>query len=203
MEIRKKTKIKFLVFSAFVVVVYLIFTFLLFRPSLKNNIPIQAKPLPKTLEENYSSLNKIVPGKSTLDDVIKIAGKPQDTSVENGKTYLYFNTPFKELKNTVLMENGVVVYAYEWIFGNQRGTYDEKTSPLGSPSLTLYTNDVFDPPWLVFLKKGAMMKVSDKIITEAVYFVPQDREAFLRSVIVSDLGLSTQPPEGELIFGPE
>ena len=196
-----KKKIIFLIFSVFLIMVYLVFTVLLFRNTQTSDIPTRSKPLPKTLEEEYSNLNKLIPGKNTVNDVIKTNGYPQDTLSENGKTYLYYNTPFEELNNVVLIENNVVTYAHEWIFGNQRGTYDKNSSPLGPPGLILYSEDAFDLPWFAFPEKGTMIRVSDVVITEAVYFVPQDKESFLKSVVVSDLEISEKIPEGEP-FGP-
>src|SRR3989344_2781344 len=116
----KRKKIMFLMFCLSVVAVYLIFVALVFRNPQTPDIQTRSKPLPETLEEEYSNLYKLIPGKSTLNDVYKISGYPQDTLSENGKTYLYYNTPFEELKNVALIENNIVVYAHEWIFGNQR-----------------------------------------------------------------------------------
>lgn len=190
----------YLAISAFVIfILVLIFlTYLGIFTSPKKNSPSPSPiPLPKDLSVNYSNLNYIVPGKSTIGDVKKINGKPEKTSSFGEKTYLYYPTPFKGYENVVLLKNGVVTYAQESVFGSYRGSYSLYADSLGQPDITLYANN--DPlgfPWYVFLKSGLAIRSSNNYIRGVIYFVPQNKISFMKDV-ASDLKLSEQAPAGQ------
>lgn len=192
----------YLAISAFVFVIFIfVLVFLIylsiFSSPNKNGPTPSPIPLPKDLSVNYSNLNHIIPGKSTIEDVEKTNGKPERTSSFGEKTYLYYPTPFKGYENIVLLKNDVVTYALENVFGNYRGSYGSYTDSLGQPDIALYAND--DPlgfPWYVFLKSGLAIRSNNNYIKGIIYFVPQDKVGFMQNV-ASDLKLSEQRPAGQ------
>jgi hypothetical protein len=168
---------------------------------LETNYPTPTSyPSSMGLETNYSNFNLIVPGKSTLADVEKINGAPSSSSVIDNKTYLYYQTPFKELFNKVLLVNNVVVYAQEAVFSNYRGDYNSFTQSLGQPDFTIY-NDLspLSSPLYVFLKHGVVVQSVSNDITGIIYFTPQDKINFINN-IANDLGLSENTPLGQPEF---
>ena len=75
---------KFIFFAVFVVIVFIMLLAYLVisnikqaEPTIPQTIP---SPSPASLqtppEEDYSSLNKVIPGEATLEDVERINGKP-------------------------------------------------------------------------------------------------------------------------------
>ena len=156
------------------------------------------KPLPVTQDfnKNYNNFNFIEPGKGKYDDVVKLNGKPQATNQEGAKLTLYYKTPNSTFDNIVVLENGVVKYAIEYVFSSYRGFYDEYLEKYGGPDISLYLDDQEDlnPTWFVFLKHGLAVESSNNEITRIAYFIPQTKEKFMEEIGVF-LGLSETPPE--------
>lgn len=155
-------------------------------------------PVPSDFNRDYSNLNKLIPGKSTIVDVEKINGFPSSTRTSGTQTTMYYPTPSKEHSNVVVLENGTVKYALDNVFGNYRGNYGDYSKTYGQPDMHLYNSEpgnYFD--WYVFLKYGFGIENSIGGITRIVYFAPQSKESFMDTIAV-DIGLlatpSTPPP---------
>lgn len=189
-----------LILIALIILTFLLgIVLLILAPSGKTpggNVMISATPIPVPTDFNhdYSKLNYLTPGKSMIKDVEKNSGAPYSSSIFGDLTVLYYKTPSSELNNVVVMKNGVVYYVVENIFGNYRGFYNDYESTFGQPDMTLYKK-VNAFPWSIFLEKGIGIQSSNNQITAFLYFVPQDKNTFLKT-IGRDLGLSETPPQG-------
>lgn len=156
-------------------------------------------PLPSGYEENYSNMNYLRPGKSTIDETIKVNGQPKTTSSFGSKTTLAYNTPNSSYENIAVFENGILQYALEYVYSSYRGFLSDYIKTYGSP-VVLYSEaqDRFD--WYLFLDKGIGIESSNNDITRVLYFIPQDKNTFL-SGVGKDLGIVENPPEeqGEIL----
>lgn len=160
-------------------------------------IPVPTpRPISSSLEKDYSYLNRIVPGKSTIADTIKVNGNPASTKPQDSKTYLYFQTPIRNILNTVAFKNGVEIYALENVFGNYRGMYDNFTGSYGEPSLTLYSN-ASSLSWYIFLQNGLGVETNGKDISQILYFTPESESSFLDG-IAKEIGLSKATPRPDV-----
>lgn len=148
-------------------------------------------PLPTDLEKNYSNLNKVVPGKSTLNDVERINGASLSVTTTGEKTYMYYKTPLKSFTNTVLVEKGVVVYSKEYVFGSYRGSVESFKTNFGEPDITLF-DKIYEYPWYVYLDKGIAIENDGKDILMVLYFIPQNKDNFIKS-FTQELNLSIEP----------
>lgn len=183
-----------------VILLILIFVFALFLliSGLKNSPRKQPAntgpiPVPSDFNVDYSHLNKLIPGKSTREDVEKINGLPSSASTFGNNTILYYPTPSSQYKNTVAIENGKVKYAIENVFGEYRRTYESYVKAYGQPDLHLYNSngDYFE--WFIFLRFGVGVENSAGGITRILYFVPQSKDDFMNG-LAKDVGLSLDPP---------
>lgn len=143
---------------------------------------------------NYSKLNTIVPGKSTIQDVEKIAGTASSRSFVDGKTYLYYKTPNPGFTNIVVIKNGVVLFSLENVFSDYGGEYNKFVGLYGKPDLTLYSSNEGDFDWSVFLKHGVAFQSSSNKITAVLYFPIQTEASFITN-IASELKLSKNHPK--------
>jgi hypothetical protein len=178
------------------VVIYL--SFVTKNPAPQTQIPTinpHPTPLPSDLTKSYNNFNQLVPGKSTLGDIEKTNG-PAISSVKNGnKTYLYYQTPSEDYKNTVVLKNGALYYSLENVFGDYRGFYSDYTTAYGQPTLTLFNKNSGDSEWFIFLKQGLGLEVGGNDITQILYFTPQSTDNFMQN-LAPDLNLISLPPEG-------
>lgn len=147
-------------------------------------------PLPTlsndNLEKDYSRLDEITPGKTTLEEVKKINGEPKSIKNEGGKTILTYKTPSQAFENLVVIENNRVSYTKENVFGTYRGNFSEFKAKNGEPDLLLFSEDF---GWSVYLNKGIAIQHDAKDIGTLVYFIPQSKENFM-STIAKDFALS-------------
>lgn len=138
-------------------------------------------PLPVDLEKNYSNLNKVVPGKSTFNDVKKLNGAPQSVSRLDDKTYLYYKTPLESYINKVLIEKNIVVYSVENVFGSYRGRVSDYSSKYGLPDITLFEKgDSYS--WYVYLNEGIAIENDGKDVGAILYFIPQNKNSFMQTI---------------------
>jgi hypothetical protein len=146
-------------------------------------------PLPSDFNRSYSNFNLLSPGKSDLNAVEKING-PAVSSAKNGNmTYLYYQTPSADYKNTVVLKNGILYYSLENVFGSYRGYYSDYTTAYGPPSLHLYNKDSSFSEWYIFLKQGIGLEVSGNDVLQILYFIPQSKSSFMGNFALK-LGLS-------------
>ncbi|MBI4097460.1 MAG: hypothetical protein HY426_00285 [Candidatus Levybacteria bacterium] len=138
---------------------------------------------------DYSSLNKVVPGKNTQDEVEKINGKPESVSTKDDKTYMQYKTPLENFINTVVLKDGRVVYSEENVFGPYRGSVSDFKDKYGTPDISLFENNY---PWSVYLGRGIAFQHDGKDVLKILYFIPQDKETFMRT-LAQELGLSVTP----------
>lgn len=143
------------------------------------------------LEEDYSHINKIIPGKTNFADAQRINGNAASEKRENGKTYLFYNTPVDGYRNVIAVQNNIVVYSTEHVYGDYRKNVSEFENEFGSPSLTLY-DQADSYPWDIFLTHGIGIKNDGKDVGEILYFIPMSQQSFM-SNIASELNLSTTP----------
>lgn len=194
-------KIRYLII--FLILVLLAIFFLAYlsfgtkRSTEKSNYSTSELPVPRDFNVDYSKINLLIPGKSTIEDVERINGKPESkVNVENN-VYFYYKTPSADYKNVVAIKDGIVQYAKENIFRGLRGTYMDYQTRFGNPSLTLY--DINNPLNLevsVFLKYGVAVGHQDDYVAWILYFTPQEGSAFIKS-IAADLKLLRFKPETE------
>lgn len=155
-------------------------------PSLGQKYPIPN--LPSNPRVDYSKLYKIIPGTSTLSDLKRINGEASRIETSGNKMRLYYNAPFGN-ENPVLIQDNIVIYTSEYVFGEYRGNYTSFTKAFGDPDLTLYEHGFL---WRVFLKQGlAVLGSSDKI-ARIIYFVPNNKSLFYDTVF-KDFNFSETP----------
>lgn len=147
------------------------------------------------LTKNYTRLNEIIPGTSTFDDVKKINGAPQSVAAKGAKIYASYKTPIESYTNTVLIENNLVVYYIENVFGTYRGNVESYASSYGPPDLSLFEKDD-SYSWYVYLKQGIAIKNDGKDIGAILHFIPQSKEGFME-IFGKELNLSNTPPAEE------
>ncbi len=189
-KLREKDLIlTFVLVGGFVIVVFVLVVLISIKenassPSPEEDLSLTATPSPAlfaSLEEDYSRLNKVIPGKSTLNDVIKINGKPYSVSTFGDKTYLYYKTPLESFTNTVLVENDAVVYSNENVFGSYRGNVSDYSSKYGLPDITLFEKgDSYS--WYVYLNEGIAIENDGKDVGTILYFIPQDKDSFMQTI---------------------
>lgn len=197
-----KRSLIFIALIVFLVLVFALFIYLGFFSKNEGNYVFKQGPIPtpSDTQAQYSSFNLLIPGKSTLEDIDRIAGSPAYSEKNSNDTILYFNTPIEGVKNKILVKNGVVFYAFENVFGNYRGSYTDYIKAYGKPNLVL-NDELYS--WYVFLEKGVMVESGNNLITKAIYFIPQNQEDFFK-YIAPDFGLSRDnlKEEGEAIPTP-
>ena len=176
-----------------------IFIYLIF--GAKNTPPVipainpNPTPITSPLDQNYNNFNLLIPGKSTLSDVEKVNGPAYKDVVNGGKTYLYYKTPSSDYENQILLENGILIYSLEYVFGNYRGTYSDYVNTYGRPTLYLYNKDSADSEWFIFLERGFGLEVGGNDILQIIHFTPQPQGDFMKNIF-PDLNLSLTPPSG-------
>lgn len=141
------------------------------------------------LEKDYSNLDEVKPGKTTLEEVKKINGEPKSVKNEGGKTYLTYKTPSEAFENLVVIENNRVSYTKENVFGTYRGNVSDFKAENGEPDLLLFSEDF---GWSVYLNKGIAIQHDAQDIGAIVYFIPQSKENFMNT-IAKDLALTEKP----------
>jgi hypothetical protein len=151
-------------------------------------------PISTGYDQNYNNFSQLSPGKSTLDEVQKTNGPAVSSTKQGNETYLYYQTPSVEYKNTVVLKNDVVYYTLDNVFGDYKGVYSDYTTAYGQPDLHLYNSDpnkLFD--WYIFLKVGIGVENSDGGITRILYFTPKSKSDFMNG-IAKEIGLVTEQP---------
>jgi len=181
---------KLILISFIVILILLGLLYVIVGGKLKTPSPGEAtpSPLPTNAGAEYSNLYKLIPGKSTFADVEKINGKALRVETSGNQSYLYYNAPFGK-ENVVLVQDNIVVYSSEYVFGEYRGSYNSFVKAFGEPDLTLYERGFL---WKVFLSRGLAVQGSSDEIARIIYFVPDDRELFYSTVFV-DFGFSESP----------
>lgn len=180
-------KIKFLALFALTMPLLIFFLWIFISGIFLNNKNLP-NPVSPDFNKDYSLLYKVVPGKSTMNDVIKINGRPQTQQTNGDKTYLYYQTPSADYKNVVLLQGDVVVYTLENIFGNYRGNIETFKKKYGDSNITVYEKGN-DFPWYIYLNRGLGVQSSSGLITALLYFQPQGEQSFF-SNIGNDLNLN-------------
>lgn len=158
-------------------------------------------PVPSDFKRDYSRIIYLIPGKSTREDVLKMLGSPVSETIDKKRTVFNYPTPNSSFVNIVVLENGVVSFAVEYVFSTYRGVYSDYATKYGQPELNLYSSDGVGPDWFIFLKKGIGVGSSNNEINRVVYFVPQDKNSFVNN-IASFLNLSQirTEPQGEILY---
>lgn len=176
-----------------IVLSILIFALLLHSPSPTpaNVTSIAISPTPVDLESNYSNLNKVFPGKTTLKETEDINGKPSSSSRDNEKTTLYYKTPIEGRVNKVVLEKNKTSYSIEHVFGDYRGNVSNFKSTHGEPELSLFDKQD-NYSWSVYLKQGIGIKNDGKDIGAIIYFIPQSKIEFMNT-IAKDIGIVETP----------
>lgn len=169
--------------------------------STPKSAPTVAKP-PSDFNADYSNLNKLSPGKSTYDDALRINGSPISESKVGELTILSYPTPNETFNNTVAIKDGVVIFSAEYVYSVYRGYYSDYVKKFGQPSLSLYADGSPYINWYIFLDHGIGVEASNNDISQIVYFVPQDKNSFMKNM-ASFLKLSQEkakPVEEDVVF---
>lgn len=189
--------------------VFVIFLFLFFVFVQKNSVkypaptatPIQTPaetpfPVSSDTSINYSNLDKLIPGKSTLDDVKKLSGPPEKTTISKEETLLYYPTPLERYKNEVLLKNNIVYYVIENIFGDYRGSLSAFQNTYGGNFIKMYKKG--EPfTWYVYSAQGIGVESDGTNILIIIHFAPLSEGDFIKN-IAPGLGISTEiPPVSE------
>lgn len=183
---------KVFIITGFIILVFITVVVFLQKPNQQvSTTQNKTTIVPKDFTKDYSSLNKLFPGKSTKDDVLKINGAPLSTTTNGDETTLYYPTPSKEFKNIVVLKNNVEFYSIENIFNSYRGTYENFQTAYGKPDLTLYNTNEDPYLWQIFLNQGLGVETNKKDIMKILYFIPQTEEGFL-STIAKEQNLSIE-----------
>ncbi len=187
-------------FGALVILLFLIFIFMP-KSSVKYPAPIITltpmsleTPFPVSSDTSidYSNLNKLVPGKSTLEEVRKLNGPPETTSFSGKDTVLYYPTPLERFKNEVVLRNNVVYYVSENIFGNYRGSFSSFQNAYGSSFLKMYKKG--EPyVWYIYPTKGIGAESDGTDLLVIIHFPPLSENDFIKN-IAPGLSLLTEPP---------
>lgn len=202
MDKKKLVLFSIVSFLLLLIPVYIFMSF--FSPF--NNKP-QAKPsvvaIPSDFKKDYSRIIYLVPGKSTYNDTLQLLGSPISETSDKNKTVLAYSTPNPDFKNVVVLENGVVNFATEYVYSTYRGTYPNYIKKYGQPDLNLYSKVGEGYDWFIFLKKGIGVESSNNEITRIVYFVPQDKNSFINNIASFLSLLQIRPePQGEILVNP-
>lgn len=187
----KKNKI--LIIAGLFVIFTLLFNLLFISLNKKATIPSSGQKypvpsLPSNSKTDYSKLSKIVPGTSTLNDLKKINGEASRVKTSGNEIRLYYNAPFGK-ENPVLVQNNVVTYASEYVFGEYRGNYTNLLKAYGKPDITLYERGFL---WNVFFEQGLAVQGSSDEIARIIYFVPNNQSLFYNTVF-KDFNFSETP----------
>jgi hypothetical protein len=150
-------------------------------------------PLPTGYEQNYSNLNLLKPGESTVEDVIAANGEPKSRSSSGDRVTLTFETPNSSHQNIAVFNNGILLYAVEYVYADYRGNLSDYIKTYGTPE-KMYSEPEEGFDWFIFLDNGVGVESSNDFITRIVYFVPQDRISFLQT-IGEDLEIIESAPE--------
>ncbi len=191
---------KVFLIAGFIILVFIIFLIFLQKPNQQiSTTQNKTTIVPRDFTKDYSSLNKLFPGKSTKDDVLRINGVPLSTTTNGNETTLYYPTPNRDFQNIVVLKNNVEFYSIENIFDSYRGTYENFQTAYGTPDLTLYNTSEDPFIWQIFLNQGLGVKTNNKDIIKILYFIPQTEEEFLLT-LAKKLNLSKEniTPEAPL-----
>lgn len=150
-------------------------------------------PLPTGYEQNYSNLNYLKPGVSTIEDVIAANGEPKSMASSGNKTKLTFETPNSSHQNIAVFNDNILEYSVEYVYADYRGNLTDYIKMHGSP-LEMYSESEEGFDWFIFLNSGVGIESSNNLITRIVYFVPQDKESFIKT-IGEELEITQNPPE--------
>lgn len=191
---------KYWIYTLVILIIFIIMLIILGGLVSKKNQPGVSPtpfPVPSDASKDYSNLNKLIPGKSTREDVEKINGSPTNVSVFGDRTYLYYRTPLNRFLNTVLIINNKVVYSYENVFGVYRGTLSNFINSYGQAPLKMYTRD--EPyTWSIYPDKGIGVESDGSgDILVVIYFVPTTKESFIKNLAPELKLLTEQPPVSE------
>lgn len=189
-------------FAVFVGLTFILVVVYFFISNIKQPKPSSTQANPETspsslnvpMEQDYSNLNKLVPGKATLEDVERINGKPNSVKKDAERTFLYYITPLEGFTNAVIIDKGVVSYSVENVFGSYRGTVQSFKSSYGKADIYLYGVDGYF--WHIYLDEGFAIEADRTDILTVVYFIPQAKESFM-ATLAKELKLLETPPEME------
>jgi hypothetical protein len=159
--------------------------------------PAASKPTeqPVDLSVDYSSIDELVPGQSTFDQILDKNGKPDSIERNGNQTLLFYDTPIPGRFNTISLVNDRMVYSIENVYGDYRGSLPELQQKYGESDLKLYMqNNSY--PWDVYLSSGIAIENDGKDVGAILYFVPQSEQEFTNT-IGKELGLSETPGEEE------
>lgn len=147
-------------------------------------------------ERRDISFSVFVPGKSTKDEVLKKAGAPALVETHGTKTSFYYGTGNPSLRDVVVFQNNILLYAVENVFSDDELSLESVLSSYGEYK----TYDSEGTPFLfyAFLERGIAIEAGKNSITRILYFIPQEEETFLES-IGNELGISKEEPTPELL----
>ncbi len=124
--------------------------------------------------------SKIVPEKSNVGEVEEKYGKPVTKDVENGVTSLNYDSVQKQQYDFVWARDNKIIATGERVPENTM--LDELTKKLKGLDIVLYDKDIIPAQWLVFLKDGIALRVSENNVYVLVRFAPQTKELFLKNI---------------------
>lgn len=186
-------KIWLAIISLCLVIFIIISGYLIIKPDDEIQIP----PLTlNSLDKDYSRLDEVKPGINSIAEVKEINGEPLTELKKGNKTYLIYKTPSEAFENVVVVEGNKVVYSKENVFGDYRGNVADFESEKGKPDFTLFEDGY---RWSVYLKDGIAINHDSRNIGAILYFVPQTKEEFIKT-LAKELNMTEVPTAIEESF---
>lgn len=178
--ITKKVLLLILFLSALAVVLIIL------SPRTKET-PSQDLTRPRIPEKfepaTYSSLSTFVPGKSTLDEVVSVAGEPKKREIQKEITFLTYATESLYFDNTITIKLNVIYYVLERNIGEAyKETTIEYKRSLGEPDIVLHDSEREDTFWYVYLREGVALNSSIGGVFRRLRFVPMSKEEFIKTI---------------------
>lgn len=183
---------KILIIIAALLIAALIAVFISTKEPMGTQVLPTPVPLPSDYDKNYSNMNYLKPGKSTIGETIKINGRPKTKSSFGSKVTLAYATPNSSHLNTVVFKNNILQHAIEYVYSSYRGHLSDYIKTYGTPG-RLFSNEEDGLDWHLFFENGIGIESSNNDITRVLYFIPQDKKSFLETV-GKELEITEAPP---------
>lgn len=182
-----------------------IFMLIIFLPKPSTNVPPKNPP-PQNSQgfkpASYGPVSTIEPGRTTLTEVISIAGEPVRKETRGGLAYLNYPTESVYFDHEVAIKSNVVFYVLERNVGDK---YKETTVDYkrlyGEPDLVMFDSEREDTKWYMYLNKGVGLNSSNIGVFRRLKFSPVSREEFIR-LLSAELKMTAKeeaPREDEVI----
>ena len=160
--------------SFFIFILFVAIAILIFLPEKKQ------EPTTTTPAEG-AQWQKLIPGKSTKEDLINILGDPIKSTEENGRDILEFKSTSSVINHKAYLENGTAIFLDEIVTLEDNVSLEELRKQYGVSNDILYGDDAYNGYYLfVYPDKGVayLGNPSNDVVLEIWYFTPMTFEKF-------------------------